>query len=87
PDKELKVATLSTPNGSYAVSHHALTDTIQLFDAKDGQRGIIYQAARGATPSISTFREDEKQAFLAQHLAQSVSDPKLLKKTVSELGA
>ena len=73
-NKDLKVAAMSTPSGSYGVSYHSKTDTIQLFDAKDGQRGIVYQAVRGATPTISTFREDEKQSFLNQHLtAKSVS--------------
>jgi hypothetical protein len=72
-NKDLKVAAMSTPSGSYGVSYHSKTDTIQLFDAKDGQRGIVYQAVRGATPTISTFREDEKQSFLNQHQAKSVS--------------
>jgi hypothetical protein len=86
PDKKIKVATLSTPSGSYGICHDKETDTIQLFDAKDGQRGIVYQAGRGQPAKISNFREDEKTAFLTQNLEQSVSEQKVKAKASAELG-
>ena len=80
-DKAIQVAPMSASSGSYAVSFHKDTDTIQLIDAKDGQRGIIYQAARGATPTINAFRPDEQQSFLDQHSARAATfdQPKHIK--------
>jgi hypothetical protein len=73
PDKDLKVASLSTAAGAYAVSLHTATDTIQLVDVKDGQRGIVYQAARGASPTVSSFDDKEKQSFLNQQQVKTSS--------------
>jgi hypothetical protein len=72
-DKDIKVASLSTPGGAYAVSHHVATDTIQLVDAKNGERGIVYQATRGASPTVSNFDDKEKQSFLTQQQVKAAS--------------